>query len=219
MLTTKYEPLNETLAAPKISTVIALTIVAPKMIHDDGPEGLDVLIGVRRPETNGNHKNVASVPTIRVSDTVFDSIYDRWEASQDTNKTKEIPDRLLNDVVESVLSRKLGLADPLEYGQVEFDATPSVYKEGTSPLLSDGDQPDAIRMLNILVELRQGREYIPESTASYSALRWFDINEAMNCIDKEELFVFDDVANPTRYICGGLCICTSEILLKQVEAQ
>ncbi len=206
--------------SPPVSHVVALTIVSLDPEQVGGTDSMDVLIGVRRPECNGNHKNIASVPTKRVPERVFSTIKERWRGSlrslegvAEEAQGGQAEDEVY-DTVESILSRKVGLADHLEYGRVKFSAEPFVYRAGASPLLGDGDRPEELRMINLLVRLREGRDLIPASTASYSALKWFSCSEVVSSMGEGRRLSFEGVGPNVTYACGGLCVCTAEVLLR-----
>lgn len=124
----------------------------------------------------------------------------------------------VRDAVESIFCRKLGLADHLEYGRLAYMAKPCVYRAGVSPILVPGDEPDPLRMINILVRLERGREFVPPFTASYSALQWFDAQSAVDLMRRRGKFAFGSGQLKSEVLCGGICICTAEVLLRNVLA-
>ena len=105
------------------------------------------------------------------------------------------------------------MAEDLEYGRLTYSARPGVFRSAVSPVLVDGDLPESLNMVNILVRLTRGREMLPSSTASYSALAWFDVADAIRRIEAKEPFQFPGRECGATYLCGGLCICTSHVLL------
>lgn len=207
--------------ACRTSQVIALTIIAPTERSSSIKGPYDLLLGVRRPECNRNHKNVASVPTQRVPKPIFTRLHKRLiqnadnEADWGENSDSEDPDDLLRHTVESIFSRKLGLADALEYRRLRFWMKPCVYRFGVSPSLVASDSAEQLEMLNVLVRLDIGRECVPSSTASYCAIKWFDARRATESVQLCLPFNFGSGNERADYLPGGLCICTTDILLRQ----
>ena len=131
--------------------------------------------------------------------------------------------------VESVLTGKLGLADALESGNIHFTASPAsllvgsvLYDKITANLPG---RPIKVReqelhqeyqeMCNIRVIL-SGAEYVPKSTASYSALRWIDVHKFMEMTRSKDygllLSVFGRQA--VGYCVHGLCLTSSYMYLR-----
>ena len=101
------------------SPVIAVTII--DCVPESDRFG-EVLLVVRNPQTNATHPGTVSVPTQRVPPAVLPlltrtEVSERWSSNERLSGHKaEI------FVVESVLARKLGLADALEAGTIAFEA-------------------------------------------------------------------------------------------------
>jgi hypothetical protein len=153
------------------------------------------------------------VPTKRVPADVFSLIIKHMDGRRADAQPAAHGYSLVRDTVEAIFARKLGMADALEFGHVEFSAFPSMAVAGTSPILSTGDDPESLRMINILVRLDCGRELVPAATASYSSLGWFSVEEVVRRIESRDEFDFGSRHRHARYLCGGLCICTAKVLL------
>jgi hypothetical protein len=199
------------------SCVVAITVVSPSLTRQSA-SSLDVLLGARRAECNDNHKDVVSVPTMRVPRSLFAAIRDTMRSDREGQRQVARPasrrsEDPVSHAVEAILSRKLGMADALEYDRLRFSADPRVIKSGISPLLVEGDVAEPLQMINILVRLTSGREWFPCQTASYSAIQWFDAADTVRRIRGNERFEFNSSTGPKHYLCGGLCMCTAEVLV------
>lgn len=235
----------------KPSPVISLTILddatlSSSEIHDQ----TKILIGVRSAEANITDPNVVSVPTQRAPPKLLKEICSK---SQKVEISKNIglnfPEHFLQAyllnapvidnkqvsghnstiyAVESVLTRKLGLADALERGNIHFTACPTslivgsvFYEKITSDLpgkpINVQEQElhqEYQEMCNISVRLSDAR-YVPKSTASYSALRWIDVHKFMEMSRTKDydllISVFGQQA--VNYCVHGLCLTSAYIHL------
>lgn len=189
-----------------------------------------ILMGVRNPETNTQHADIACVPTKRIPIAVFRDIVDQSFTISSRSDSREILDvdwtsndtmpghDPVTDVVEGIMARKLGLSDALERGKIKFRATPKIVKAGVSPLYSPDDVPEHVAMLNILVFLSEGKEHFVKETASYSTLSWIDVGEFLDALDgnAEGMISLGGNENTVPYKCGGVCVCTTEALAASI---
>jgi hypothetical protein len=217
-------------AAARVGYVAALTIVdAATLVDGEVTGATELLLGVRRAETNGDHREVASVPTKRVPEPLFRAASASaceplaagdgvrfLDGAVVTNHARPGANPL-TDIVEGVLARKLGLADALEHRLVSFSAQARVLKTGSSPRLRDEDGGEPLAMLNVLVVLRTGRRSIPASTASYSLLSWLRVDRFLDRAMQDRSLSLAGPHAEARYVCGGLCICTADLLLRALS--
>jgi len=133
-------------------------------------------------------------------------------------------------IVEAILATKLGLAEHLELGHVSFVASPmtlivgTVLHEKQSYVLHG--QPVKIeereyyqeyqRMCNINVNLH-GAECVPQETASYSQLKWIDVDELCQIVmtkgKRHLLSIFGEHA--VSYRIHGMCLLSTYISLSR----
>lgn len=170
-----------------------------------------VLVVVRDPRTNATHPDTVSVPTQRIPPELLGALSStgrigRWSSSEAT--TGHDP---LIFVVESILSRKLGLADALEAGTVVFEARTGRVTVGEA---SYGTTVEPIAMANVLVRILRGPGWVPERTASFSCIRWVDPAALIGAFEtKEPLLLFPD-ADPLEVCIHGLCVSTTTDLVR-----
>jgi hypothetical protein len=210
--------------------VVALTLIDERtLVAGRVVRTSELLLGVRRRETNREHGGVASVPTKRVPESLLRAALSDVPASSrqglrfldgavvsNESRPGAAP---LSDIVETILARKLGLADALELGSVRFDAQARVLKTAVSPVFSASDLGESMTMLNVLVKLRAGRASIPSSTASYDPLSWLTVDEFLRKAVPEQTLELGVERTAARYLCGGLCVCTSDLLLRALEGE
>lgn len=220
--------------------VLAVTIVDASAESYNGiTENTEIFVAVRSENTNRQHKNIASVPTRRIIEKVL------WEIVKPTplailDDTEEV---LLDSAMEEsgngasessptimavdyLLSRKLGIGEALEAGDVKFRARPVILKAGPSPQLSDDDEDEWLIMVNILVEVTRGRAYFPKKCNAYSLADWISVKDFLAAVpaplsttssvpQKKIKFPNGEAA---EYICGGLCVCTSSVLINSLKS-
>lgn len=214
------------------SYVLALSILDSSKSSDPAADP-NILVCVRDPSSNGDHGDVASVPTKRIARAIYDEIAARvrWQmvvrkepegsvklcepvSLRDDTLFSHNPGRagdcVLRDAVCDLLSRKFNLGDALETGQVAFRAKPLVIRTGPSPRISANDSGEYISIINVLVLLDKGAAAIPARTASYSDIAWVGANEFRDAARSEAPIVFPSGVS-RQY--GGLCVCSSDLLL------
>ncbi|MGH8525573.1 MAG: hypothetical protein ACREXY_15630, partial [Gammaproteobacteria bacterium] len=161
--------------------------------------------------------DVVSVPTQRLTAALTEALLATrsdvnaglvWSSSTHSNGSDPVI-----YITESLLARKLGLADALERDQFQFDAALAVVSEGFAEYgLHDREH---IWMPNILVRLRDGSDCLPESTASYSALRWVASRELEDAVEAHDPLVVVPDGDPLDLCIHGLCVMTSVAVIKQ----
>lgn len=199
--------------------VLALTILDGKTLRA-GRIALEtrVVLAVRDPTTNTSHPNVVSVPTQRIPQGVFDSIarpVDRQKSSDastefftesalanaDTNGHSD-----LIFAVNSLLSSKMSLSESLERKALQYEAYARALVTGTV-VHSDYSEPTA--MLNVVVVVKEGADYFPQRTASYSHIFWSPISLFLETARSKNPLLLDPILNPFDYCIHGMCIKSS----------
>jgi len=187
--------------------VLALTVLRHAQSR---PE---ILVGVRDPKANKYHQNVASVPTRRVQPAVAKNWLWQIRAYRSASAAKRADVR---DEVANIFSRKLGLADAQERGDISFEVEALAAFQGISVVgeLSDG-QPaiERLTMFNAVVRLNKGDEFVPRQTASYRPLVWGAIDDFIE-MNKTRDTGRLNVGLEDYFSCAyGLCLQTSAVMI------
>ncbi len=167
--------------------VLALTILnTDASIAEGASKGDKVLVCVRNREVNKTHPDVVSVPTQRIPTVLAEQILHESQKvgnqgdtmlfnCEEVSNTKENGHNEILFLVESLLSKKLGIADPLEGGAIKFSATLYGNQTGVAnyPNLDDSEH---LRMLNIVVHVHEGADLFPENTKSYDLVKWVPVD-------------------------------------------
>ncbi len=164
------------------SPALALAIIdstgrPPSETRPDSP----VLLGIRCPEANATHPNVVSVPTQRLPGafllemvaacTLLRASETAWFFSfPEVANTRENGHHPVIFLIESLLSRKLGVARALERGGIEFTAGFFSLTTGIAHYGDEGPYGTAERMVmgNLWVAVTRGFDQFPERTESFS---------------------------------------------------
>jgi hypothetical protein len=214
-----------------LRSVLAITVVDSSRDSFNGvTDDTQILLGVRSSTSNRTHKNIASVPTKRIPESIaweivkgaeLDILHNTFEAvlqypSSESCDSKH--ENTLIDQVHYIFGTKLGLWDRIERDEIHYTAKPVILKSGPSPVLSDDDENERLLMVNVLVELKKGVGYIPQHTASYSRIAWVNAKEFLKAMDEMRDDGKAKISFPggeeVEYECGGLCVCTSRLLLQ-----
>src|SRR3954463_11005563 len=123
------------MSGPERSPGLSLTLVDATTMRDGVLLATsDVLIAARRPGANRTHPNVVSVPTQRIPASLHADLLSAASHEETTDRGVSFFDGGEVDsgfddghhpvvfAVESLLGRKLGLAEALENGEVEYRA-------------------------------------------------------------------------------------------------
>jgi hypothetical protein len=196
------------------SPVLALTLLRPR------PDGrYQILVGVRSPESNRTHPNVASVPTQRIKSS---AIARSWiQPLRRSGGASLVRRNDLRGEVSYLLARKLGLADPLEYGHVRFDALKLSAAQGRSVI---GETPtgkpltERLTMFNCSVLLRDGADRIPRKTASYDPLVWAEVDDFVAMATSRDAGRLNAGLENSFACAYGLCLQTSLAMLASIDA-
>jgi hypothetical protein len=187
--------------------VLALTVIRHR---GESPE---ILVGVRDPESNRTHQNVASVPTRRVRLDVAR----RWLWQLRTGRGAAATRRHdLRDEVAHTFSLKLGLADARERGLVDFDVVSLSAFQGISVIgeRSDG-QPltENLTMFNAIITLTRGDDEVPRETASYKPLVWAGTGDFTAMTRSRDIGRLNVGLENSFFCAYGLCLQTSARML------
>jgi hypothetical protein len=177
----------------------------------------DIVVGVRDPEANKYHQYVASVPTRRVSKAVAH----RWIWALRLGRQSSVAARAdLYDEVANILSRKLGLADRQERGEITFRIESLSASQGVSVIgLENDDQPrtENLTMFNAVVWLEKGDEFLPDQTASYRPLLWANVNKFVEMSMTRDTGRLGAGLEKYFFCAYGLCLQTSVLALQRLS--
>ncbi len=207
---------------PRISgaPVIALSIIDSS---EDSPFSLDdrILLAVRNPETNPTHPNVVSVPTQRIPELILENLLQSSEPAEKTPSAFFCPlepisgEKNSHDpvvfLVESLFSRKLGVADHLETGRMRFSVIlfsmtlGTAHYKGNTPY---GNQEE-MAMGNLWVRIHAGFDLFPEKTASYSRIFSSDLRTLREVKATGDLSRFPSELALKAESIGGVCIAST----------
>lgn len=183
--------------------VLALTILRHAASR---PE---IVVGVRDPESNRYHQNVASVPTRRVPP----AIARHWLRALRTGRPATAAARAdLRDEVANIFSRKLGLADHQERDEIRFRVESLSAAQGISVI---GEQDDGrprtenLTMFNAVVWVEKGDEHLPTGTASYKPLVWADVDNFVAMSENRDTGRLEKGFEQSFFCAYGLCLETS----------
>ena len=109
--------------------------------------------------------------------------------------------------VEGILSRKLGVADSLENGELSFSATLAAEAVGTSVYDKPTRRSEQIRMAGISVTVARGAAVFPASTPSYSHVLWVPVNRFLEAVQVKNPAMLG--LDPFKFCIHGLCIATT----------
>jgi hypothetical protein len=177
----------------------------------------EVLVGVRDPNANVYHQNVASVPTRRVRPSVAKNWLWSLRAPWQTAAAERAD---LRDEVANIFSRKLGLADGLELGGVDFEVSALSAFQGISVIGEDGlgrPRTENLTMFNAVVHLRKGDDHLPLFTASYNPLVWADLDDFLAMSRTRDTGRLNKGLEESFFCAYGLCLQTSVEMLLPFE--
>jgi hypothetical protein len=181
-----------------------------------------ILMGVRSPTpTSRRHPNVLSTPTMRVSHGAFNEALAEHAAGPwlpSAGIIKQLPDSspvpfggaqtlatTVAFIVESILARKLGVADALVLGTLHGRAVPVATAVDDVPDEATGES-ERTHMLTIAVDLVAGETTaFPSSTPSYSRLLWVEAERLAHALEHNDPLHL--AADLDLMVClHGLCV-------------
>jgi hypothetical protein len=168
------------------SLVLALTVL----------RGNEILVGVRRPETNRFHPNTVSTITGKIPWGLSVGLFSK---------------NCRRYFVRNLFATKLGLADALEYRKINFTVEHWTIIRGTA--YDPSGVGLQVVMINFVVDLT-GHNDPPLSTPSYSSLVFVPVDKFLEAVaTKNPLILFD--SKPWELCIHGLCIVSSSKLLNK----
>lgn len=191
-------------------------VLALTLLSENGSAAREILVGVRTPAANKTHQDVASVPTRRVPLLVAQAWMDQLSHGQLDKAAARLD---LRFEVANILGMKLGLADPLELGRVQFTV---VQLEGTQGISVIGEDEDGtvltenLTMFNACVVLDGGRDNVPRATASYEPLVWGTVGNFLAMTATCEAGRLDPGLEGIFVCAYGLCLQTSARMLENI---
>ena len=191
--------------------VLALTVLRHERSR---PE---IVVGVRDPESNLYHQNVASVPTRRIPH----AIARHWLRALRTGRQAAVvarPD--LRDEVANIFSRKLGLADRQERGEISFQVESLSAAQGISVIGEHDDgrpRTESLTMFNAVVWVDKGDEHLPPVTASYNPLVWADVANFVAMSRTRDSARLEKGFERSFFCAYGLCLETSVRALEKLQ--
>jgi hypothetical protein len=127
----------------------------------------------------------------------------------------------VRDEIAHVFSRKLGLADALERGMVDFEVAAWHAFQGVSVIGEDSDGSpltENLTMFNALVALHDGLALVPSATASYRPLVWADLDDFIMMTRTRDPGHLNAGLESAFYCAYGLCLATSVAVLSSSRA-
>jgi hypothetical protein len=214
-----------------VSPVLSITILDQSTSNFDSvTEEARMLAVVRDPNTNLTHPNVISIPTQRIPEVLFHAILESANIDNECGLTTFYEGKAIDNVsesghhpviyaVESILSRKLGMAEVVESDALQFQAAVRVVTIGKSNhVYSTSEiQCEHIAMANIKVIVTQGAKLFPRRSSSYSHILWITLSQFLETVRERNPLILD--LNPLEYCIHGLCITTAYDMLTYRLAQ
>ena len=120
--------------------------------------------------------------------------------------------------VDSLLTRKLGLADALEQRILRYQAHVAVLMRGISDVSDQAENVIVTRpvnMINVAVQIEYGSNLIPRESTSYSRIRWVDVATFLDVALTRDVTMLAEDLNVFEFCVRGLCVQTTCELLKR----
>jgi hypothetical protein len=124
--------------------------------------------------------------------------------------------------VANLFSRKLGLADRQERGEIRFRIESLSVAQGISVIgEDDGGRPrtERLTMFNAVVWLEKGDEHLPGETGSYKPLVWADANNFIEMSRTRDTGRLGMGFERFFFCAYGLCLQTSVRALERMRRQ
>ncbi len=186
----------------------------------DSAERRRLLLGVRRNIANSpRHPGVLSTMTMRLPWEFFSAIADPFDIDPDAAGVYPILDAQRMTVgsntsnsdcllycVESLLTRKLGLADHLAMGRFAAIARVEALAIDEVADPQGGGDAEWTAMLTVTTDVTLGAELIPSETGAYSRLIWGEADKVGAAYRSHDALLLDDSLDPIEVCIAGLCI-------------
>lgn len=203
--------------------VVAITAIdALSLFNNNISSSSKILVVIRDPNTNINHPNVISTPTQRIPLALYNSILEQYNGNKDlvSNVDLNTHDPIIY-VVESLFSKKLGVANALEKRKVTYTAKIGAVKFGRVYHKQNTESIPVLQyisMINILVFIHAGITCFPSSTSSYSKVMWKEVGKFLTMVENRNPMDLSLDLNPFEYCVHGICLASSaKTLRKQMK--
>ncbi len=120
--------------------------------------------------------------------------------------------------VDSLMTRKLGLADALEQRLLRYQARVAVLMRGISDVSDQEENAVVTRpvdMINVAVQIECGDDLFPRESASYSRIRWVDVPTFLDVALTRDVTMLAEDLNIFEFCVRGLCVRTTCEVLKR----
>lgn len=218
--------------------VLALTIVRPaKTGANENNLEDEILYCVRDQQVNLTHPNVVSIPTQRIPTSLGEELM-----AKGTDKGTQGETQLLTSViasnkdvnghdpmifaVESIMARKLGLADQLESDELAFTVELAGHQRGRARYLKgSGKNPginddEELRMINLFVRIDEGADLFPDKTPSYRILSWATMSNFTQMWEDKKATGLGITEHEAIFVCvDGLCLHSTYDILTAMRSQ
>jgi hypothetical protein len=218
---------SEATDAPQpVSTIAVISVVVR-----DASKHNSILLGVRQPVgTSGRHPGVLSTFTMRVPQPVLAAamIAAGLQGDQEfeAGAVLRAPDFDTHEfgvangfehisvyLVESMLARKLGLADALVEGRIRGTVTNLGVACDVVEDPTGGFPAERTLMLSYVVDIEHGIELIPLRTVSYDPIEWVDGRSLGNAVRSHDALMLLPDSNPWEVCLHGLCVRSASSFL------
>ncbi len=218
--------------------VLALTIVRPAKASANGNNLEDeILFCVRDQQVNLTHPDVVSIPTQRIPTSFGEELMARGTDNGTQGETQLLASMSASNkdvnghdsmifAVESIMARKLGLADQLELDELSFTVElagrqrgRAKYPKGSgkNPSINDDEE---LRMINLLVRIDEGADLFPNKTPSYRILSWATMSNFTKMWDEKKATGLGITAHEAIFVCvDGLCLHSTYDILTAMRSQ
>lgn len=219
--------------SPPRSPVLSLTLLdASTLSQGIVRPNSKILVVARSAEANRTHPHVVSTPTQRIPQAMNEAIIDSSEAVGTTSgityfRGPSADSVVHNDhhplvsAVESLMSRKLGLADALERGKIRFRTTLRTQVRGAALYdnLADSDLYECVSMINVIVSLEDDENELPLNTSSYSVMAWTSVASFLEGVDRSDPTLIGPEFDPLTFCVHGVCLQAAQASLLNLVGQ
>lgn len=214
------------------SPVLSLTVIDGSTLHHGRLEAdSQVLAVVRHEDTNPTHPNVVSVPTQRLPRSLYDDLLASAQViGEDASVGAQFFEGGTVDngtdnghypiiyALEALLARKLGLAEALERGDFGVRAALRARVDGVAVYETTGMEPtyEKVSMLNVVVEIGDGRAQLPIRTSSYSLMAWADVLQFIDGVRSRDPTTISPTLDSIDLCVHGVCLMAAEASLSNL---